>query len=109
MASLIVIIILHLNDVLFSRSGTDRLENIDNDDLIEIMLHAKDQPCIINLDPVKVCQLAGSLTQMWYLQNFDNVKSLIIDKIIPGNSSDIDPYRQRMEAKLRQRVQQSLK
>ncbi|KAK5780289.1 hypothetical protein RI543_002328 [Arxiozyma heterogenica] len=108
MASLIVMIILHLNDILLSE--VDDEECVDSDDLIEIMLHIKEQPCIINLNPVKVCKLAGSLTQIWYSQNFDNIKSLIIDKITKKQQpSKIDPYRRRMEEKLRQRVQQSLK
>lgn len=106
-ASLIVIIILHLNDALFS--GTGEEESMDNDDLIEIMLHVKNQPCIINMDSVRICQLAGTLTELWYLQKFDNVKSLITDRIVKEQSSKIDPYRKRMEEKLRQRVQQSLK
>lgn len=61
------------------------------------------------MDSVRICQLAGTLTELWYLQKFDNVKSLITDRIVKEQSSKIDPYRKRMEEKLRQRVQQSLK
>ncbi|KAG0659354.1 hypothetical protein C6P44_003762 [Monosporozyma unispora] len=95
-SSVIIMIILQLNDVLLACDD-------DMDDLIEIMLHIKDQPSIIGLNPVELCSMAGNLTEMWHLQNYNDMK-LMVDKYL----KPVDPHRQRMEDKLRLKVQQSL-
>lgn len=101
-SSIIIMIILQLNDILMSCNGDDG----DMDDLMEIMLHIKDQPKIINMNPVELCKMAGNLTEMWHLENYNDMK-LMVDKYLTPVKS-IDPHRKRMEDKLRLKVQQSL-
>ncbi|CAL9735021.1 GTPase-activating protein Gyp6p [Monosporozyma servazzii] len=100
-SSIIIMIILQLNDILLACNGGD-----DMDDLMEIMLHIKDQPNIINLNPVELCKVAGNLTEMWHLENYNDMK-LMVDKYL-NPIKRIDPHRKRMEDKLRLKVQQSL-
>lgn len=107
-ACLIVTLLLSIYDQLLELNKHDS----DHDDIIEMMLHFKENKVIPSIDMVELCKLAGNICELWYSRQFHDIKS-ICDSFIKlktgiDTSNTIDPNRQRLENKLRQNVMKSL-
>ncbi|CCF59770.1 hypothetical protein KAFR_0H03600 [Kazachstania africana CBS 2517] len=83
------------------------IDSHDNDDLIEFMLHFKDDYAKKKIDILSICKISGTLCELWSYKNLNGMKSIVTD-FMKANNKSIDPNRQRIENKLRQRVARSL-
>lgn len=126
-ACLIITLLLSIYDELHELVSQDGYEHTNNnDEFVELILHFKKifQREDVSKDDEKfleLCRVTGNLCELWYGKNFDDMR-LICDTFINAKfgikTSDvlsmetaklsIDPNRQSLENKLRERVRQTL-
>lgn len=99
-ASLIVTILLHLNKEIIA------LDPTDHDDIIELLLHLKSRKSMKELNCINLCKTAGNLAEHWICGNYVGMRHISNEFV---KSTNIDPNRQRLEDRLRERVRNTLK
>ncbi|CAI4043743.1 hypothetical protein SKDZ_10G1750 [Saccharomyces kudriavzevii ZP591] len=126
-ACFIITLFLFIYDELHALVNQDDYEHTNNnDEFIELILHfkkifQKENASKNDEDFLELCRITGNLSELWYGKNHDDMR-LICDTFINAKfgiktssissmeiaKTTIDPNRQSLENKLRERVRQTI-